>query len=548
MHQSLSQSAWKDILLIVLLSAICFFPAGSAVPLFDWDEINFAESAREMLVSGNYLDVQINYQPFYEKPPLFFWAQAACMQVFGVNEWAARLPNALAGLGSLLLLWHLGITLRDRLTAWILVLTCLASLLPHLYFRTGIIDPFFNLLILLGLYFFLLYLLRKPRLLYAMGAGLSCGLAVLAKGPVAILFTALVIALFLYSYRPSRMKPFLVYWLMAVGIPLIGWYGTLTAIRGSEFLVYFLQYQIELFTSPVAGHDQPWFYHLLVLALLGFPFSWLMPAALANPPRDYRFRQAGFLFTTLFISVLLIFSISTTKIVHYSSLAWLPCCIVSGLWIRERIQFPGTIRPYFMGLLLTGLFFGILLLVAGILLPGLNEMLPPGGNRFMTAALQGPVFWSGQEWIPGLCLFLGSAIILICLRHPKFQRHRFLNILILQAVVLAAFLHSTAFWIAPRIAEITQGPALRFYQNLVGQKVAVFPEGFKSYAPYFYSRTPYPDRPELQDKNWLAQGNIDRPVWMVVRADRVTSELEQAFPKFRKAFRSGGFVFFLRMP
>lgn len=548
MRTFLTYSAWKDILLIVLLSAICFFPVGSAVPLFDWDEINFAESAREMLVSGNYLDVQINYQPFYEKPPLFFWCQALCMQIFGVNEWAARLPNALAGMGSLLLLWHLGLTLKDRLTAWILVLTCLASLLPHLYFHTGIIDPFFNLLILVGLHFSLLYFIQKPRLLYALGAGLSCGLAVLAKGPVAILFTVLVIAVFLYQYRPARMMPFLLCWSLAAGIPLIGWYGTLTAIRGSDFLIYFLQYQIELFTSPVAGHDQPWFYHLLVLALLGFPFSWLMPAALANPSRDYRFRQAGFLFSTLFIAVLLIFSISTTKIVHYSSLSWIPGCIVSGLWIRERIQLPGMMRPYFLGLLLTGLILGILLLVAGILLPRLTEMLPPGGDRFMAAALQGPVFWSGWEWVPGLCLFLGSAIILICMRLPAFQTHRFVNILMLQGLVLTLFLHLTAHWIAPRIAEITQGPALRFYQNLAGQKAAVFPEGYKSYAPYFYSRVPFPDRPELQDKNWLAQGEIDRPVWMVVRADRHTPELEQAFPKFRKAFRSGGFVFFLRMP
>ncbi|MGL5888758.1 MAG: ArnT family glycosyltransferase, partial [Bacteroidia bacterium] len=63
--------------------------------LFDWDEINFAECAREMMVTGDYTTVQINFEPFWEKPPLFIWMQVLCMKVFGVNEFAARLPNAI---------------------------------------------------------------------------------------------------------------------------------------------------------------------------------------------------------------------------------------------------------------------------------------------------------------------------------------------------------------------------------------------------------------------------------------------------------------------
>src|SRR5262245_47043667 len=61
-----------------------------APPLYDWDEINFAESSREMLVTGNYFQVQIDFRPFWEKPPLYFWMQAASMKIFGVNEFAAR--------------------------------------------------------------------------------------------------------------------------------------------------------------------------------------------------------------------------------------------------------------------------------------------------------------------------------------------------------------------------------------------------------------------------------------------------------------------------
>ena len=64
----------RTYLAIIILSGIIFFiPFLGKVHLFDWDEINFAESAREMIVTGNYHRVQINFQPFWEKPPLFFW-------------------------------------------------------------------------------------------------------------------------------------------------------------------------------------------------------------------------------------------------------------------------------------------------------------------------------------------------------------------------------------------------------------------------------------------------------------------------------------------
>ena len=83
--------------LIGIIGLIIFASFNSQSHLFDWDEINFAEAAREMIVTGNYSLVLINYEPFWEKPPLFFWLQALCMNLFGINEFSARLPNAIAG-------------------------------------------------------------------------------------------------------------------------------------------------------------------------------------------------------------------------------------------------------------------------------------------------------------------------------------------------------------------------------------------------------------------------------------------------------------------
>jgi 4-amino-4-deoxy-L-arabinose transferase-like glycosyltransferase len=84
--------------LIVTVAALLFVPFLGGVHLFDWDEINFAEAAREMIVTGDYLTVQINYLPFWEKPPLFIWMQVISMKLFGINEFAARFPNAVCGI------------------------------------------------------------------------------------------------------------------------------------------------------------------------------------------------------------------------------------------------------------------------------------------------------------------------------------------------------------------------------------------------------------------------------------------------------------------
>lgn len=100
---------------IASIAALMFIPFLGGVHLFDWDEINFAESAREMIVTGDYLTVQINFLPFHEKPPLFIWMQVLSMKLFGVNEFAARFPNAICGIVTLLILFNLGKKMRDNL-------------------------------------------------------------------------------------------------------------------------------------------------------------------------------------------------------------------------------------------------------------------------------------------------------------------------------------------------------------------------------------------------------------------------------------------------
>jgi len=140
--------------MIALIASLLFIPFAGGVHLFDWDEINFAECAREMIVTSDYLNVQINFKPFWEKPPLFIWLQVLSMKAFGINEFAARFPNAICGIVSLLVIFNIGKKLFDVRFGLVWVLVYAGSILPHFYFRSGIIDPWFNLLIFLSIWFF----------------------------------------------------------------------------------------------------------------------------------------------------------------------------------------------------------------------------------------------------------------------------------------------------------------------------------------------------------------------------------------------------------
>ena len=210
--ESLAENKLSTILLLFLLSLFFYVGIGS-VHLFDWDEINFAESAREMIESQNYLRVQINYLPFWEKPPFFFWLQVLSMKLFGVTEFAARFPNALLGFIYMATLYLIGRKHYSGKFGLMWAFLFAGSLLPQVYFKSGIIDPLFNYFIFLSIYFMIRSMKDNTSdklLRFAFLAGLFSGLSVITKGPVGFLLFGLTLFIFILSERfksfPSLKK------------------------------------------------------------------------------------------------------------------------------------------------------------------------------------------------------------------------------------------------------------------------------------------------------------------------------------------------------
>ncbi len=526
--------------LLIIMGSIAFFPFLGSVHLFDWDEINFAEAAREMLVTGNYSDVQINFEPFYEKPPLFFWLQALSMKIWGVTEFAARFPNALFGMITLLTIYLVGKNYKNSRFGLLWALMHVSALLAHFYFKTGLIDPVFNYFIFLGFYCLtrLIHSTSVHARWWALLGGSSLGLAVLTKGPVGILLPAL--ALLIYWLRVG-CKP-IIHWqilvlfgLMSVLIPCC-WFGYQTYKDGGAFIRAFIQYHLELFNQPVEGHAQPFYYHFVVIFFGCFPASIL---ALGTFGRS-KFEEPLQLFPMmqlLFWVVMIVFSLATTKIVNYSSLAYFSVSFLAAHYlyrIDQKLAIPS--RAIHLGLVAVGIFIAVFLIVLSILALNKERLYSFISDEFTLANIALPVPWTYLDCLPGLSYFLLSIVA-----YYFFQRRAIIQFVTWSSIATTVCLMLGVKLIVPKIEAHIQKPVIEFYKSLEGKPVYVITIGFKSYAPLFYFRQPKEHAVATKDIQWLLTGELDKPAYYVLKVNDKAKI--SVYPDITLSRVEGGFIF-----
>lgn len=541
-------------LLIVLVASLLFFPMLGKVHLFDWDEANFAESAREMIVSGNYFNVQINFQIFWEKPPLFMWFQVLSMKMFGINEYAARFPDAVAGVITLLVLFNIGKKEFDEKFGLIWVLAYAGSILPHFYFKSGIIDPIFNLFIFLGLYHFarltaLSQQQQGPRMQHAIFAGFFTGLAVLTKGPVAFLIVGICVALYFLLKTSLRVIAFreLLIFCVITGLLSFAWFGIGMIKDGPYFIVRFIKYQIKLFSTEDAGHGGPFYYHFIILLLGCFPASVYIFKAFMRQYSDSNSQRnlKMWMMLSLFV-VLILFSIVKTKIIHYSSFCYFPITFLAAYSLykvyRHRTYFSRYFQVWF-------LVIGGLISVALILIPLImkyrfeliERFKPYIRDEFFLENMKAPVEWSGMEFTIGA--FYLAAIILATIYHYR-NPVTGAVILFVSTIFTVQF---TLYLMVPKIEEHVQGAVIDFYREY-GRDKDVYIEsiGFKSYADLFYANKKPEQCKNINNQEWLMHGDIDKPTYLARKINR-NREMDND-KDLEEIGRKNGFVFYRRLP
>jgi hypothetical protein len=472
--------------LIPFLSCIAFaivfvLPTLNQVRLFDWDEVNFAECAREMVVSGDFMSVQIGFQPFWEKPPFFIWLQALSMEIFGINEFAARFPNALAAILTLFTLYILGAKLHNKRFGFFWALLYAGSFLPQLYFHSAIIDPWYNLFSFLFFYYYWnIFVSDKAAYL----AGIFLGLAILTKGPAILLVSFLtIICSFLFGQR--RVVPTLTQ-ILKVTIPcaLVGgsWFLFLLFNGRAEIILDFIIYQWRLFSTPDAGHKGFVFYHFVVLLIGCFPASFVALPGFFRP-----FPGQGFMswMKILFWVNLILFSIVSTKIIHYSSLCYFPLTYIAAEVLdSERIlKFRFNMLIKVLGMILWILWFFVFLSVPFIFMNWnkIHWIIQSSDIQFRNFFLKSST-WGFTDFLPAVVFgILGFFAIIKLFKNEFFNATKILSV----SVVITIFIAS--FTIVPKIESYSQGGLINLIQTADKQGKIIKPIGFKTYADYFYS-------------------------------------------------------------
>jgi 4-amino-4-deoxy-L-arabinose transferase-like glycosyltransferase len=381
---------------------------------------------------------------------------------------------------------------------------------------------------------------------YLLLGGFFIGMGILTKGPVAYLIAVLTMGVY-WVYQRFRLyvniPQFLVFTVMTTLVTLT-WYGIETLKNGPEFIQRFNAYQVELFSTASAGHSGFPGYHFVVLLVGCFPASIFALRAFFRLPEEEAAYQRDFRIWMkfLFWTVLILFTIVRSKIVHYSSMCYFPLTFLTAVVIHQYLNGALSLTRWMRaGLWIIGGLY--ILLTVALPFIGMNaEVLAPlFDDPFARANLEAEVRWTGLEIVPGLFLL---AVLFISLQLLK-RKRKIRGLQVLYGGV-AVFVLLTLIFFIKRIEGYSQRAAIEFFESKAGQDIYLISHGYKTYAHYFYGRVTPENRRVEDNEQWALTGDIDKEVFIsskIHRADelRALEDLEELYSK-------NGFVFFRRRP
>ena len=429
-------------LALVACALLLFFGGLGAYPLLEPDEGRYAEIPREMLARHELVTPRLNGVLYLEKPPLYYWLNAAALSVLERPETACRLASAFFGLAGVGLAWLLGLSIggstgdkSGRRVALGAALVLGSSPMWVALSRANIIDMTLTFFLCATLSCFWLAQERQKgergeRLLWH-GMFLAAALATLSKGLIGFVIPGAVIFFFLLFARRWRLL-LRVPWLTGVGLFLLvaaPWH-VLAARRNPEFLWYYFVHEHWLrYTTPEANRQEPFWYFAAVLALGMLPWAGLLPAAGRLFRGAGRLRdRPGLIFLACWAGfILLFFSASQSKLAPYILSAFPPIAVLIALAIDLAVNKESRLRAWVRaggvaGALAIAVLSGVLLWASLGRMPRLSTDFVPALFAFalpaLAAALLAGVWW----WRHGatrprsvMALAAASALIVGCL-------------------------------------------------------------------------------------------------------------------------------------
>ena len=341
---------WRGLWLIFAVLFVFLGTRGLNEP----DEGRYAEVAREMAAGGSWLVPHLNGFEHLQKPPLIYWCTAVSMKVFGYNEWAARMPSALAACGILLLtmaiarrLWNES---RARITAIVLVSTLMFFGVARMLTPDMLMSFFITAAIAALVY-------ERCWLFFIM-----MGLGFLTKGPMALV-VPLCASLGIYLARDRSLPQVRFPWMRGMSLALLiglSWFIVLAVLKPSLF-DYFWRYELlDRFASSKHGRSKPfWFFAPILIGGL-LPWTFLVPGLIRQAWLQIRTRQVtptqGLLIGWTVLPLIIV-SLSGSKLLTYV----LP--LIPAFALAFSTRFPDTRKVCRVAVP----FLAFLLIVAGLM-------------------------------------------------------------------------------------------------------------------------------------------------------------------------------------
>ncbi len=308
------------------------------MPLYDVDEGAFTEATREMMASGNYVSTYLDGLPRHDKPILIYWFQAASVTLFGLNEFALRLPSAVASLLWALVLFRFARRHTDLVTARTATLLMVLAFYVGMVAKAAIADGLLNLFLALTLLEIYQHY-RSPSRAALLRIFAWIGLGFLTKGPVAVLFPVLASAIFylterrLADWARAVFNPLGIALFLAIVVP---WHIFVYLDQGTAFFEgFYLKHNLSRYSDAMEGHSGSPFYYVVWVPLALMPFAgWLLSTiggikqGLGNPLERFLW--------IWFLSVFIFFTFSSTKLPHYVLYGATPLFLLMALH-REKL-------------------------------------------------------------------------------------------------------------------------------------------------------------------------------------------------------------------
>jgi 4-amino-4-deoxy-L-arabinose transferase-like glycosyltransferase len=331
---SAARVGWAILILATLY--VCYFSHLGAIGFVGPDEPRYAWIARDMAETGDWVTPRLYGKPWFEKPPLFYWSAAVCFKLLGVSEAAARLPSAISALLATLALAWLTLRLYGAETArWLLLLLPTTVGMIGFSHAAATDMPFSGMLTIAMVWAAVVLgltrdentpiLPRTPWLALIL-FGFFLGLAVLAKGPAAIILSGG--AVFFWALITKRWREaFRLFHPAAIAafcLTALPWYIVCARRNPDFFRIFIIEHNFKRFLTPEFQHIQPfWFYGAVLLVAL-------LPC------------------TALAVWSLVVGSVQLTRTKHLLPdslffLSWVLFCL--GFFTISRSKLPGYILP-----------------------------------------------------------------------------------------------------------------------------------------------------------------------------------------------------------